>query len=360
VREVVRLYGRVIGNGSHARVTAGFRGELEHREILAGVVGIDAEEPPGSEPIPGATAPVGLYTGPLERVEQMLVGTAHERRYAMLAPNSDTLPPQLIASLERACTHLLVPSKWAAAIARQWTKLPIDVVPHGLAHGFRSGAATERERVGRIFDDEGVFLVMHFSSSSRERKGTRLLIEAWDDLIREDRLAPGARLVCVLEYDAYALAKEWRRDGLNPPGLWLELGMNLQPDAFASLIACNAHVVCQPSRGEAFGMIPLEARACGVPVVATACTGHSEHIEPGDPGVIVVPHGELRPIDDLPGARAPEVTRQAIADALGTALAQWPELERAAASDARNIRDRWSWERSLAPWLSAIGEKVRA
>ncbi len=47
-----------------------------------------------------------------------------------------------------------------------------------------------------------------------------------------------------------------------------------------------AHLVIQPSEHESFGLVPLEAMVCGVPVVATASGGICEVVEHGETGYL--------------------------------------------------------------------------
>jgi glycosyltransferase involved in cell wall biosynthesis len=120
-----------------------------------------------------------------------------------------------------------------------------------------------------------------------------------------------------------------------------------------------AHLVCQPSRGEGFGLVPLEARACGVPVVATACTGHTEHMQTGTPGVTVVAHGPLGPIDDYPGALAPTVSSDDVCEALDRAYARWPELASEAQASADAVRSEWSWQKKIEGVLRYLIDECR-
>jgi len=130
---------------------------------------------------------------------------------------------------------------------------------------------------------------------------------------------------------------------------------NLSNEEFAAGLR-SAHLICQPSSAEGFGLVPLEARACGVPVAATRCTGHAEHM--GDcgemDGVVAINCGPIGPSDDYPGARAPTVDADAIADALEAAYGQWRELAVAAQVRAPQVRSRWAWETVLADPLDIL------
>jgi D-inositol-3-phosphate glycosyltransferase len=65
---------------------------------------------------------------------------------------------------------------------------------------------------------------------------------------------------------------------------------------------CAASLVCVPSRSETFGLVALEAQACGTPVVAAGVGGLTTAVRDGRSGVLVDGHDPYRwagVIDDL-------------------------------------------------------------
>lgn len=355
-RASVRLYGRVVGHGSHAQVTAGFAEVLRGAGLLAGLVAFDRDLPPDAPQPGGALAPRAVFTGPLGFLPVLRRGARHKACYAMLAPNSSFLPGNLILALEQLCAEILVPSHWAKGVVEEHTSVPVRVVPHGVAAGFapQPGLRAEVRDAYR----RGEFSVLHLSSSVYERKGTAALLTAWAMLNATGGLPPGARLRLVLEVDAMARTMAWMvESGLVLPNVALTARLDASPERLAETYARH-HVVCQPSRGEGFGLCPLEALAVGVPIVATACTGQSEWFQPGLDGAVPVEHGPDAPIDDGPGALAPTVDPDAIAASLRHAYQQWESLDVCAENAAPQVRARWAWSWQLAPLMRAFEEPV--
>jgi D-inositol-3-phosphate glycosyltransferase len=101
-------------------------------------------------------------------------------------------------------------------------------------------------------------------------------------------------------------------------------------------------VVCVPWY-EPFGIVPLEAMACGVPVVASAVGGLVDTVVDGVTGVHVPPR---RP-DLLAGALAGLLADPARRAALG-------------AAGARRVRDRYRWERIARGTLDVYARLVTA
>lgn len=360
----VRLYGRTLGNGSHATVTAGFRAALQEAGLLEGLVELDRKHAPDTPEPGGALAAHGVLTGMLAACGTLSQNARHQRRWAMVAPNSDRIPEDLAAMLWRQCTDLMVPSRWARdALVSQYERLSgaewqtgdrrIVVVPHGVAADFRVQESL-RMNAREQYADE-MFFVAHLATSERERKSTLPLAQAWIRAMNKGALPPRAQLDLILDAEALsALRVELAEAGLAAAeSVALHSRVDLAPRDMAWSLS-HAHVVCQPSRGEGFGLTPLEARACGVPVVATGCTGHSEHLSAGMPGVVLVEHGPLAPIDDLPGAQAPAVSSEAIEAALVTAYAEWTTLDSEARGAAGLVRAEWSWPNKLGQWLSQL------
>ena len=97
-------------------------------------------------------------------------------------------------------------------------------------------------------------------------------------------------------------------------------------------------VVCVPWY-EPFGIVPLEAMACGVPVVASAVGGLVDTVVDGETGLHVPP-------------RCP----QAVAAALRTLLADPAQRRVMGERGARRARRRYSWDRSAAAVMARYEE----
>jgi len=350
----VRLYGRVMGHGSHAQVTHGFQTALNSAGLLSGTLGLDVtglDDKLSTGATGSALAQHGVFTGPLVQVDE-LRRSKHARRWVMVAPNSNWMPPRQIEAINEVATDVLVPSNWAAEMLGPLVSKPITVVPHGVHAGFvRQESANERLQQEYA---AGQFRVLHCSTSERQRKGTWELLQAWDEIKVRHLLPDAAMLYLVLDQAAQIrLAERMWENNLKPHGVHVMARLDAAPHVMAEVLR-TAHVVCQPSRSEAFGMIPIEALACGTPIVATACTGHAAYLLPQRAGSILIENGDEAPIDDGPGAVAPTVNSDDIRDALQVAHEHWRDFAVRAFDDAPAVVREWSWSRQLAPWLEAL------
>jgi glycosyltransferase involved in cell wall biosynthesis len=309
---------------------------------------------------PGAMAPVAVLAMPpvAHMAVKMLLLGRHERRLALLPPNSSYVPEGGLLDNKNDCvTGLISPSQWGATVLRAHTGLPVTVWPHGVDSGFKPDAQAT-ETVRREYE-AGRFEALHMASTGAERKGTRLLLRAWCELVSARALGdrPILRLVVndtVGGLRSFVDELVAGRAAVERSIVWAQPRLNMSPENAAQLYRSH-HVVVQPSRGEGFGMIPLESRACGVPIVSTICTGHSEHMSASTPGVILVDTGAPAPIDDGPGAMAPSLTSADIASSLARAREHWPRWHKAAQAAAPSVGVSWSWRAVTETWLQKEG-----
>lgn len=341
---MARLYG-VTHVCSQSTVTLGFRQALSAAGKLEGLVDLSfvpraEEQAPG-----GAFSQDALYTGPLQRVSVMIQNARHERRWVLVAPNATRLPSRLKQLLERDATHLLAPSKWAAKVLQEQVQLPVVYAPHGIGPEF----FPEPVQPSQASFESGNFGVLHYSTSQGQRKATRELVEAWRQVKKD--LGEKAWLCLVLDDPNAILWRDLRDD---PNRVLLVPRHNHRHADFRQLVSI-AHLVAQPSRGEGFGLVPLEARACGCPVLMTSCTGHEDHAGDTDQGCVVVPHYyPEEEVGEGPGALAPTVEAADIAEGLLTAHHCWRELKDNALAHAAELKEEWSWEKKLSELMATI------
>ncbi len=162
------------------------------------------------------------------------------------------------------------------------------------------------------------------------RKNT---VRLFDAFVRLRRSVPAAQLVVaggasLLDHDAYAAEfhRSVRAAGVDcGPGRPLVLTGPL-PDAALPALLRRADVVAMPSLREGFGLVVLEALACGTPVVASRIAPFTEHLTGAD-----VSWADPTDVDSIAAA---------LADALA------PGRAAALARSTPAVCERFSWRAS--------------
>jgi glycosyltransferase involved in cell wall biosynthesis len=354
---MIRIYGVTGTYTSHATVTRGFERWARHHGLFSGLYSLNdvpdwEEDVEGDGVLMGARAPIAIFTGRLDQSYMMTRWGNHQHRLAMVAPNSSAMPRDLMKRLNHHCTGFLAPSNWARDVLVRYTDHPVWVAPHGVCPEFLPELGYQQ------FDElyrqymAGQFSVLHFTTSDRQRKGTKELVEGWIQSKRSETLPPDSRLYVVMDAHVERVLQKLIDDS-SPYGVLkctrANLGRGLTPEQMAKTLS-SCHLVCQPSRGEGFGLVPLQALAVGTPALMTPCTGHSEYVDTC-PASCVLRIGEPGPIDDLPGegSLAPTVSPEDIAAQLGDCFEHWIDLKKCALDSAQSVADRWAWERAMLP-----------
>ncbi len=170
-----------------------------------------------------------------------------------------------------------------------------------------------------------------------ERKGIDDAIAAIADLAAAELLIAGGPPSERLDADPEArrLAALARRLGVRDR---VRLLGRVEHQEVPALLRSADAVVCTPWY-EPFGIMPLEAMACGVPVVATAVGGLVDTVVDGVTGLHVPP-------------RRPDL----LADALASLLADPGRLRAFGRAGARRARRRFGWDRIAGGTLEAYAK----
>ena len=212
-------------------------------------------------------------------------------------------------------------------------------IPPGVDLGrFRPGSrATARVQLGLARDA----LVLAFVGRIQPLKGPDVLLRAAAELIRRDPTMRERLVVLVAGGPSGSGLAEPTALHELAAALGISGNMRFLPPQGAGLVEVYraADVVAVPSHNESFGLVALEAQACGTPVVAARVGGLPVAVADGRSGLLV------------PGHRAEEW-----ADALRAAISRRDELGEAAVAHAR----AFSWDRTsdalLATYTASAAE----
>lgn len=349
---VIRLYAHM--QGSFATVSLGLQEAFEDLEVLSGFhVGEQLEF--DSEPVGGCDAPVAVVVGSPMRVLMAHAQGQHKEVWLMLAPNSEGIPPAIKAQLlEKASsgvplvTGFLAPSRWATEVLqREFPNHPVVLCQHGLLKEFRNIP---------VWKSSGLEVVkpfaLHFTSSGLSRKCTQELINIWPEVVRK-----GFRVNKLVILSNPMFKPQIEEMIQDPEHVAVFNGQHFKLMELNALYT-QASLVIQPSRAEGFGLVPLEARACGTPVVMTLGTGHEDHKStPTEKGSWWIVPRDLGESDDYWGAQAPVVLQEDIEAGVITAMAGLDILSKEAIAAAPQIREHWTWKAGAQEFVNKMQEK---
>jgi len=158
----------------------------------------------------------------------------------------------------------------------------IELVPPGVDHAFFSPGERRGARAALGLDDRPTLL---FVGRIQPLKGLGIAVQALAELRSTD-----ARLVVVGGPSGSDGPDEMARvdELIDRLGVRDRIRfVEPQPHHMLSTFYRAADVVVVPSRSESFGLVALEAAACGVPVVAAAVGGLRTLVEDGVTGFLV-------------------------------------------------------------------------
>ena len=244
-----------------------------------------------------------------------LVSTFHT--LAAVKSSTGDHEPQFRIDAESAvigCSDLITASN--PVEARQLVELVgaraerIELVPPGVDHAFFSPGDQRGARFALGLDDRPVLL---FVGRIQPLKGLDVAVDA---LIELDR--PDVRLVAVGGPSGRDGAAELARitARIEAAGIGEQVRfVPPQPHHLLSTYYRAADLAIVPSRSESFGLVALEAAACGLPVVAAAVGGLNSLVDPGRTGLLIEGRdpadysGAIRSLLDNPSERA-EMSRR--------------------------------------------------
>jgi D-inositol-3-phosphate glycosyltransferase len=201
----------------------------------------------------------------------------------------------------------------------------IEIVPPGVDHAFFSPGDRRGARQALRLGDEPVVL---FVGRIQPLKGLDVAIDALAELHRDD-----AQLVVV----GGPSGTEGDLEAAKAHARIAELGLvdrvrfvPPQPHHLLSTYYRAADVCVVPSRSESFGLVALEAAACGTPVVAAAVGGLRTLVDDGRTGFL---------IDD----RAPDAFAASIDELLAS-----PATAAAMGAQAARLARDYTWSTTAA------------
>lgn len=225
--------------------------------------------------------------------------------------------------------HIAVSPSAEAIIHRYYPDLPVRIIPNGIDTERFSPAVEPWPR-----RDEAVSIL--FVGRMDPRKGAKYLFAALPELERR-----------IANYRVIVVGTGWMKKYYDAQ-IPMTLRHRVEFRGYASPEELPRHyrsadIYCSPATGnESFGIVLLEAMACGTPVVASDIDGYRWVVEPGIEGLLVPP-------------RSPKHLAEAIAK-----LANDPALRTRMGQAGRAKAEQYDWSRVVDALLPVYEVAITA
>lgn len=179
------------------------------------------------------------------------------------------------------------------------------------------------------------------------RKGTDVLIDAFKEEFPTEK---DVKLICKTSYNYYPFTVNDKRIEVQMTPVTNEELM----EQFFKQIDCFAF----PTRGEGFGLTPLEAMATGVPVIVTGWSGPMEYMTPEVGWTIDYTFSPAKIFTDQIYKEEcgdwAEPSKEHLRKLMRYAYEHRDEVKEKGRIAAQYVRDHWTWEKKIMMYLDAL------
>jgi glycosyltransferase involved in cell wall biosynthesis len=228
----------------------------------------------------------------------------------------------------RVVDEIWVPCEWNRGIFQSLTDRPVSVVPFGVdAKAFKF---KRRERGAKL-------RFLHFATVGSEyRKGADLAVAAFKAAFQD-------------RDDVELVLRSTKPSMLQRDDPRVSILHGLVTTEKLADFYRNFDALIYPSRGEGFGLIPLEAMATGMPAIHSGLTGMAEYADLGllvdaRPTTSMVGVGDVGRFQKVGTWYEPLV--DSIVDRLREIDTNYDAVMDKAESDAASIAAHWTWDRA--------------
>lgn len=349
---MIQIYGQFQDYGSFAQISRALARECQRAGLEFSIWNTNSFDaryldcPASWNVAMNSSAMVGIYVGYAPGSPSWLQG--HDHKYAVTMCESNRIPPEWASVLNRDIISL-VPSTFVYETFLASGVRPdlVRVIRHGVPLEHLSKPAREMQR------STPTFLHVSGAKSFPARKGTAALLYAAAELVKA-----GRDFHLYLHLDkTEQLSEALKTMGLEHHVSYLS-DRYRKADLMMRQLARGIDAVIQPSRGEGFGLIPLEARTLGIPAILTNATGHQEHFQPGVD--VEVATGSMMPLatQGNQSGMAPTVQIEAITRAMNKFLDNRRAITQHAQTWAEQHTYEWTWPMVLKPLITTLRRQV--
>lgn len=262
-----------------------------------------------------------------------------QKKIAIVPFETTVIPFSWIARIN-SCDALIVPCKQnIEAFRNSGVTIPIELAHWGVEPAVHSELERSTDRPF-TFGSMGALSI---------RKGTDLLVEAFERAFPTEK---DVRLICKTSFNGFMWARKDKRIKIEMmPWTYEEMR-----DQFFKQIDCFVF----PTRGEGFGMTPLEAMATGVPAIVTGWSGPLEYMTPEVGWLInhtMVPAKDFSETvykEDCGEWAEPSLDH--LIELMRYAYEHQDEVKAKGKAAAEHVRNNWLWEHKIGMFHEVLNK----
>ncbi|MEM5832474.1 MAG: glycosyltransferase family 4 protein, partial [Candidatus Aenigmatarchaeota archaeon] len=167
-------------------------------------------------------------------------------------------------------------------------------------------------------------------------KGVRELIKAYGEISSKELELAIFGLMGSLKYFNDEVMAEYQKLPIEKREK-VKIYTHILPEVEKVAILRNAFLACFPSAKEAFGLVSLEAQACGVPVIVGNAGGLPENVENKKTGVLV-------DVKDL----------NSIVNGIEFAISNIEMLRENVIENRKNLEKKYSWDKIVEQYIEKL------